>query len=466
MKYLSLFSGIEAASAAWRPLGWECCAVAEVEPFPCAVLAHHYPDVPNLGDITKITLEQITALGKIDLVVGGFPCQDVSVAGKRAGLKNDDGTATRSGLFFDAMRIVERANPRWTVIENVPGLFSSNGGADFAAVVGTMAGCEFDVPADGWRSSGVAVGPLGLVEWTVLDAQYHGLAQRRRRVFLVRDSGNWDDRPPLFLEPYRLQGHPAPCREAGQEVTGTISARTQGGGGLGTDFDLDGELIPCPDIVPQAMSSKWSKGSKGSSGPAGDEVANLVAHSLRAEGFDSSEDGTGCGTPLVPVVFNLRGREDGAQPEVDEDGIASLRAASGGSSRSYVATVVHGTQDPCTDDHVAFALGRNNGQENAVAFHENQRAEITTNDTAGTLKCNGGKPGQGYPAIQHGMSVRRLTPVECSRLQGFEDDYLNILFRKKPAKDGPKYKSLGNSFATTVIQWIGGRIKSAEEYSA
>ena len=192
----------------------------------------------------------------------------------------------------------------------------------------------------------------------------------------------------------------------------------------------------------------------------------LVTHSLRAEGFDASEDGTGCGTPLVPVVFNLRGREDGAQPEVDEDGIASLRAASGGSSRSYVATVVHGTQDPCTDEHVAFALGRNNGQENAVAFHENQRAEITTNDTAGTLKCNGGKPGQGYPAIQHGMSVRRLTPVECSRLQGFEDDYLNILFRKKPAKDGPKYKSLGNSFATTVIQWIGGRIKSAEEYSA
>ena len=526
MKFLSLFSGIEAASAAWRPLGWECCAVAEVEPFPCAVLAHHYPDAPNLGDITKITLEQITALGKIDLVVGGFPCQDVSVAGKRAGLKNDDGTATRSGLFFDAMRIVERANPRWTVIENVPGLFSSNGGADFAAVVGTMAGCEFDVPADGWRSSGVAIGPLGLVEWTVLDAQYHGLAQRRRRVFLVRDSGNWADRPPLFLEPYRLQGHPAPCREAGQEVTGTIrasaarrggtqdecgygglienvsptiSARTQGGGGLGTDFDLDGGLIHCPDIVPQAMSSKWSKGS---SGPAGDEVANLVARSLRADGFDASEDGTGRGTLLVPVVFNLSGREDGAQPEVDEDGIASLRAASGGSSRSYVATVVHGTQDPCTDEHIAFALGRNNGQENAiafsckdhgadagevaptlrsmghddshangggqiaVAFHENQRAEITMNDTAGTLKCSGGKPGQGYPAIQHGMSVRRLTPVECSRLQGFEDDYLNILFRKKPAKDGPKYKSLGNSFATTVIQWIGGRIKSAEEYSA
>ena len=397
MRYLSLFSGIEAATVAWQPLGFELCAVSEIEPFPCSVLAHRYPDVPNLGDVKKITREQIGALGRIDLVVGGFPCQDVSVAGKRAGLKNDDGSATRSGLFFDAMRIVEWIRPRWTVIENVPGLFSSNAGLDFAAVVGEMAGCEFDVPADGWRSSGVAIGPRGLVEWTVLDAQYHGLAQRRRRVFLVRDSGNWADRPPLFLESYRLQGHPAPRRETGQRHASTISARTQGGGGLGTDFDLDGgliantlhasdghhavrrdgdNLIHCPDIVPQAISSKWSNGS---SGPAGDEVANLVAHALRADGFDASEDGTGRGTPLIPVAFDCK--------TSGQNGFGVGEIASTLRSMGHASSHQNGV------GHLA------------VAFHENQRGEITTNDTAGTLTCNGGKPGQGYPAVAVAQSA-------------------------------------------------------------
>ena len=132
MRYLSLFSGIEAASQAFIPLGWECVGVAEIEPFPCKVLAHHYPDVPNLGSVTEITKEQIESLGHIDLVVGGFPCQDLSIAGKRKGLQNEDGSATRSGLFFTAMRIIEWAKPRWVVVENVPGLYSSQKGRDFA----------------------------------------------------------------------------------------------------------------------------------------------------------------------------------------------------------------------------------------------------------------------------------------------------------------------------------------------
>lgn len=231
MRFLSLFSGIEAASVAWHPLGWECAAVAEVEPFPCAVLAHHYPQVPNLGDVTKITADQIKALGHIDLVCGGFPCQDLSVAGKRKGLSNADGTSTRSGLFFDAMRIAEWASPRWLFIENVPGMFSSNQGRDFAAVVGEMAGCEFAVPRDGWRNAGVVVGPRGLVEWSVMDAQYHGLAQRRKRVFIVRDSGDWASRPPTFLESYRMRRHPAPSRKT-RQVAPTIPARSTGGGGF------------------------------------------------------------------------------------------------------------------------------------------------------------------------------------------------------------------------------------------
>ena len=161
MKYLSLFSGIEAATVAWEPLGWEPVAFAEFEDFPKAVLAHHYPDVPDLGDVTLITEEQIKALGHIDIVVGGSPCQDLSVAGKRAGLRNEDGSTTRSGLFDEQMRIFEIAREyngcRYLLWENVPGAFSSNNGNDFAYVLGSMVGGGISVPPDGWKNSGVAI---------------------------------------------------------------------------------------------------------------------------------------------------------------------------------------------------------------------------------------------------------------------------------------------------------------------
>ncbi len=240
MMYVSLFSGIEAASVAWKPLGWDCAAVAEVEAFPSAVLAHHYPNVPNLGDVTKITKERIEQLGHVDLLVGGFPCQDLSVAGKRAGLRNDDGSATRSGLFFTGMQIAEWSGARYVLVENVPGLFSSNKGRDFAAVVGEMAGSEFDVPGDGWGNAGFAVGPKGLVEWATLDAQFvrveshpRAVPQRRRRVFIVRDSGNWTDRPPIFLVRESLLGHPPPRRQAGQRIAAcTAPSLTASGRGV------------------------------------------------------------------------------------------------------------------------------------------------------------------------------------------------------------------------------------------
>ena len=229
LRYLSLFSGIEAASVAWLPLGWECAAVAEIEKFPCAVLKHHYPNVPNLGDITKITEKQIKALRHIDVVVGGFPCQDLSVAGKRKGLKNADGTNTRSGLFYQAEQIAEWSGARFLLVENVPGLFSSHKGTDFASVVGELAGDEFDVPGEGWPNSGFALGPKGLVEWCVLDSQYFHLAQRRERVFIIRDSGDWQNRPPLLLEPSCLRGDSAPSRETWEDT----AASPESGLGIG-----------------------------------------------------------------------------------------------------------------------------------------------------------------------------------------------------------------------------------------
>lgn len=206
MRFLSLFSGIEACTVAWKPLGWECVAFSEIEPFPCSLLAHHYPDIPNLGDVTKITENQIKALGQIDLVVFGSPCQNLSMAGNRKGL---DGQS--SGLFYDAIRIIQWArkhnNCRFALWENVPGAFSSNKGADFTAVVRALSGnTDINTPKNGWGNSGAALGDDGLVEWRVLDAQYFGLAQRRKRVFALTDFGNWQDRPPILFEPNGLHG--------------------------------------------------------------------------------------------------------------------------------------------------------------------------------------------------------------------------------------------------------------------
>ena len=232
MRYLSLFSGIEAATVAWKLLGWDCAAVAEIESFPCQVLNYHYPNIPNLGDVTKITDETIANLGHLDIIVFGSPCQDLSCSGLRKGFDGD-----RSVLFFDAMRIIAAARKhcglRLALWENVPGAFNSSQGRDFAAVVGHMAGLEdVAVPENGWGTEGCAVGAHGLLEWSVLDAQFFGLAQRRKRVFALADFGDWANRPPILLEPESLRGDSPPRREAGESATGTLAARAQGGGGL------------------------------------------------------------------------------------------------------------------------------------------------------------------------------------------------------------------------------------------
>lgn len=230
MRYLSLFSGIEAASVAWSRLGWVCAAVSEIEPAPCKILAERYPDVPNLGDVTKITEEQVKALGQLDLIVFGSPCQDLSVAGKRKGLKGE-----RSGLFIDAVRIIGWARKhcglRYALWENVPGSFSSNKGRDFAEVVKALAGLDhLDPPHYGWGTEGAAVGDDGMLEWAVLDAQWFGLAQRRRRVFALADYGDWAGRAPILLEPHSLRGDTAPSRETKENPT-RVPARGIGNGG-------------------------------------------------------------------------------------------------------------------------------------------------------------------------------------------------------------------------------------------
>jgi len=438
LRYLSLFSGIEAATVAWRPLGWECAAVAEIEPFPCAVLAHHYPHVVNLGDVTRIDESDIAMLGPLDIVVFGSPCQDLSVAGKRAGLQGE-----RSGLFFDAIRIIGWARKwcgvRFAIWENVPGAFSSNKGRDFAVVVSELAGSPFDPPPKGWGNEGAAGGEAALVEWSTLDAQWFGVAQRRRRVFAVADFGDWTSRCPILLEPESLRGDSAPRREAGQGIAGTLTRRL---GSCSPDEGERGTLIGCgPDIAPTlAYGGGNTSGpitvaaavNAGGTGRLDFDSETLVTHALRADGFDASEDGTGQGTPLIPVGFPAR--LSGTQRATTED----LAPALGSANPTAVMTLaLRGRGDSPNLEY------REDGTANAV------------------LTPNGGRGGIGVGAVMAAAQVRRLTPRECERLQAFPDNYTLILNKQKPVADGPRYKALGNSMCTKVMRWIGRQIELA-----
>ena len=375
VSFLSVCSGIEAASVAWEPLGWKACGFAEIEKFPSAVLAHHWPETPNMGDMTKHHEWPNTL--RPDLIVGGTPCQAFSVAGLRQGLADPRGNLT---LVF--LGLLEQLRPRWVVWENVPGVLSDKTGA-FGAFLGGL-------------------GELGYgFAYRILDAQHFGVPQRRRRVFVVGYLGDWRRAAAVLFEPESMRGDHPPRREAGQ-ISPTIPARSLGGGGLGTDFDCDG---------------------------------GLIAHSLRGEGFDASEDGTGRGTPLVPVAIQAGAMKE--NPDHGPDGIG-------------VRT-----------DGVAYTLEAR-AEVQAVAFAENSRHELRLEGGDGTrcgaLSTGGGKPGQGTPCVAPAAAVRRLTPRECERLQGFPDDHTRIPWRGKMAPDGPRYKALGNSMAVPVMRWIGERI--------
>jgi DNA (cytosine-5)-methyltransferase 1 len=453
MRFASFFSGIGAPECAWADLGWECAAVAEIDKAAADVLRHHYPALPNLGDIEAITEDRIAALGPLDLIVGGFPCQDVSVAGKRKGLIDADGKTTRSGIFFAAMRLVRtarrRCGLRWLVVENVPGLLSNNDGRDFGTVVAEICGAGFDVPRNGWGNSGAAAGPDGLVEWATLDARYRGLAQRRERVFLVADFGDWPNRAPVLLERESMCGNPPPCREARENVAGTVGARTEGRGGLGTDFDCDGGLV-------------------------------MVSHTLRGEGFDASEDGTGRGVPLVFDPNQITSAKNCSQPkpggpchalpaqaqgpliaftckdygqDMQHDIAPTLRAMNeeGGHANAggQVAVAI-----PIL--HEAFTLAiRGRGDSCDLEW----RQDGTSN---ALLTPTGGRGGAGVGAVATKSAVRRLLPVECEALQGFPTGWTE--FKASPKgpvrqKDGPRYKQLGNAMAVPVMRYIGERIE-------
>ena len=402
MKYGSVCSGIEAATAAWHPLGWTPSWFSEIENFPSAVLAHHYPNVPNYGDMTKF--KDWPDDKSIDLLVGGTPCQSFSVAGLRKGL--DD---PRGNLMLTYLAIAARYRPRWLAWENVPGVLSSNGGRDFGTFL--------------W-----ALGELGYgFAYRTLDAQYFGVAQRRRRVFVVGYLGDWRRAAAVLFERHSLSGNTAPRREKGERIAPTVTQ--------GPPFSRTGNQR----VETEALVAKCLTARGAGAGNQDPETSNMIPIAFGAQ--NSAKQGLSASTEVSPtldtsktpaVSYSIR---DDITPKTAKEVAGTL------SARDYkgVQAVTYGIPGNW--------IGRKpeNGGNATTPMH-NVAPNLTSADRHG---------------VAHDMKVRRLTPIECERLQGFPDNFTQIPYRNKDAEqcpDGPRYKAIGNSMAVPVMRWIGERI--------
>lgn len=339
MRYLSLCSGIEAASVAWEPLGWQPVGFCEIEAFPSAVLAHRFPSVPNYGDMTQLEGRDLGTVD-VDIVVGGTPCQGFSIAGKRGGLADE-----RSGLAMHFVRIVSDIRPKWIIWENVPGVFSTNGGRDFGTFVRALAECGYHLA------------------WRVLDAQFFGVPQRRRRLFVAGHSRDWRYPASVLFEPESLRGHPAP---GGKAETATASG-AEGGSGA------------CRGTA---------------------RVTQSLTHSFGCGGADDNRAQGGFYIPVVPP----------------------LTTSSWANNPSQAGKLI------------------------PVASCLTSRTERYDTETL-------------IPS--HG--VRRITPLEAERLQGFPDGWTNIPWRWwRPAPDRLRYRALGNAMCVNVMRWLGERMAEAD----
>lgn len=532
LRYGSVCDGMGAAHVASRGLNWRCVWLAEIDEAASATTAHHYPDVPNLGDITaEDFIKRAREMGGLDLLVGGTPCQSFSIAGLRKGLED-----SRGNLTLRFVEIADATGPDGTPVdavlyENVPGVLSdkTNG---FGSLLAGLVGEDTPIPAPrgGWTNAGMVAGPTRTAAWRVLDAQGF-VAQRRRRVFVVaarhgsrispsgvlleteadalRSLGDRAYTGPLFPQRQGLRGHSAAGGSAGEivaaaaeagsgasfvaRVAPTIPARTKSGGGLGTDFDCDGGLIACT-------------------------VTGDITHALNTanNGKHCSEDGTGRGVLIIGTAVSvaLRGREGGGMIEMGDDVAHALRASQGGGDKPHVlAPTAYRTSPNCgawetgdrvdalttgtdpsshlvtypilepgartgtstTDARAGMGIGSDGdpmytlqaGKQHgvAVAFQERGREGGRNVDVSEELSYALTAPSGGGRRqelnIATGMAVRRLTPVECLKLQSFPPDYFdNVVYRGKPLADGSRYKMVGNSWNTETVRWIFRRIDS------
>lgn len=456
MRYASVCSGVEAASLAWMPLGWKPVFFAEVEPFPCAVLQQRFnatkplhpldpaeatdekdrkmreswlkqinklPDtgtIPNLGDFTKIKGEDY--VGAVDLLVGGTPCQDLSVAGKRAGFEG-----ARSSLALDFVRLAYEARCQYFVWENVPGVFSSNRGRDFATLLSMFCGYTVDVPKDGWKSSGIVQNRrpdrYGLA-WRVLDAQFtrvsgfpFAVPQRRRRVFLVGCFGDWERSASILLEPDRLSWDTPPrikTREVLAGNTETRAYRPDGGG------------------QPDACDTITASAGKG----VGDDRPFLVC-------FHGSQD------PINnDSNANAIGRNGGLENCICYD--------AQGVNNGQISGTITGDHNNRVTDYTQLV------QKSVVSVEKFWNGEDVANTITQRVDQNRMPDKDQFHGVLNGQTVRRLTPLEAERLMSLPDNHTRISWNGKPEEecpDAPRYKACGNSFCVNVIEWIGRRIE-------
>ena len=521
MRFLSVCSGIEAASVAWGPLGWKASGFAEIEPFPCAVLAHHYPDVPNHGNImllpSKIRAGEVEAP---DLLCGGTPCQAFSVAGLRQSLDDARGNLTLTFCEIADAIDSKREQPCIVFWENVPGVLNTKDNA-FGCFLGALAGEDDALIAPGgrWANAGFIDGSQRAVAWRVLDAQYFGVAQRRRRVFVIASARADFDPAAVLFEFEGVRRDTAPSREKREGVASSTRTGAQGCshwdgdfphptlnqssncGGVGSSnqeiFSQRGAYLAPVKQWPAEISSTLDTTFGTKQGLEDQHVnagcpmfvpAQPIALAENTIGRQPHNGGNGDGfTEGGPMyTLNATGVHGVAQPMafaqntrdevrwVNGDGqiVGALAAEAGMKQTSYVAQPIafepgklkrlgYGYTEPGLSPTLRADAGDNQlavAQPVCAAFKYTMGAKARgigyAEEQSPTLDT---KPDSN--AVLHTMAVRRLTPVECERLQGFPDNYTNIPWRKQPeSPDGPRYKALGNSWAVPVVRWIGERI--------
>jgi DNA (cytosine-5)-methyltransferase 1 len=421
MRYLSVCSGMEAASVAWHPLGWTPVGFSEIEPFPCAILKHRFPNTPNYGSLTEYQSWPLEP-GAIDLLVGGTPCQSFSVAGLRKGL-----TDPRGNLALTFLGLADKLKPRWIVWENVPGVLSSGGGRDFGSFLGALVELGY----------GFA--------YRVLDAQHFGVPQRRRRVFVVACLGDWRAAAEVLSLREGLRGYLETGNKKRKGPAADAGTSVEAGGPIGVDFrherfERDGTVGTIQSKSTGGYSLNYAPG-----------VAIPYRKSKRACSTTDNETWVPADASNTLNNFDL-GDTRTTHAVVQHQMPGSVAPTIGASGPPYSRT------------------GNERVEAEALAVTTSSPLHFdtynqTTSDISFTLSCSASDANHTGTVFVPNMAVRRLTPVECERLQGFPDNWSRISWKGKPEEDcpdGPRYKACGNSMAVPVMRWIGERIAAVD----